>query len=383
MIKTLKMTSFFGLFLAVVTQPFLELDAQAGNHLESTFIKRDCAVGLGTQTVVFQRMQDIWLTNKKSKYHFSSNLGELSKKHSEYFRQVEAFRSEFATEAIGLGQIEAQIKALDGRFSQLYHKLSEIVESDNQFINSTNQLHDALKRLLQNLGELKPRCGDLLEPAQSQLEQELGLWIDRLNQTQRYVALSHEKRAYFLGIVKESLRLGLEQAWATKAGESLANLHQRIQKILDALELQRNIQTWYYQFSVTSSLQVEKNQLLQYEKPLLKLASVYQQGNIYWNQLNSMKLENEMDKTIRNELDAYLKTIQSSIDELTSRGWKGTLERQQLLNSKRLSMLEKLLPDCKKYVDIYTEQAKKVTNFEEYRVAEELYVPIFSQCKLK
>lgn len=369
--------------LTSLTLAFLSTANASSAAYEEALKKRHCAVKLGTFTAEFQRMQKIWFAEKDSRFNIALNFEALKEKHNSYLDQVKQFRDSFSKEVVGLSHIDEQIRSLDSRFAELHDQLSVVVKTDHTFLVSLNLLHQAVGNLTADVNSSLEQCDALTEGELGNLATETSKWRDQIEKLQSFTAMTREKRKKLVTVVHESIRLNLETAWARKAGEDLSALHKRIEKLLNALALQRSILHWYRNLAVSNSVSNLRNQYLQYENPLAALRAGLQEGKTFLSKLDAMGLSSDVDGGIRNELNSYIATLQSSLQELESRGWKGTFERQKLLNQKRLSMLEKLKPGCRSSIEKYNKKATKVTTLAEFRTVESLYVSVFDNCKLK
>lgn len=366
-----------------IGHPILANQALANTKIDEALKKRNCVVGVGSMTAEYERLNEIWLTNPDTRYNISLNLQSLDTKHTEYMSQVESFRSNFKTQAEKLTDISQQITVLDENFRQQFRKLSAVAQADEVFTSSLNSLHETLSSMVVKLNKLSSECGDTLSEERTALATDVVDWKETIGKLVSYTEMTKEKRKNFLLIVNESLRLELEKNWAIKAGENLAALHNRIQKILDVLALQRTILNWYKNFATSGEVSNLRNQYLQYEAPLRALYAGLNQGREFLKKLNAIDAPANVDAELRPEILGYLTTIESAIRDLEKAGWEGTFARHKMLNQKRLTMLDKLTSGCKPAIDEYNQKTAAVKVQSDFRIAEQFYFAIYDNCKLK
>ena len=82
-------------------------------------------------------------------------------------------------------------------------------------------------------------------------------------------------------------------------------------------------------------------------------------------------------------LATFRAVIDENIELIQQRGWKGQLERQMLLNTKRRSLGSKLNPVCAESIESHLKAASEVRNIAQFRVVEGLYSHSLASCELQ
>ena len=79
-------------------------------------------------------------------------------------------------------------------------------------------------------------------------------------------------------------------------------------------------------------------------------------------------------------LNSFEKSLDENLKGLEERGWKGQLERQVTLNSKRKEMASRLDARCVESIDRHLVGSRIVGSIEEYRIVEGLYKASVENC---
>jgi hypothetical protein len=372
-------------FLKLISVPLVWMSVVASANPEVSHLReqRACILKLGSLAATYELFQASWLSNKDSKYNVERNLSELQKQHSEYANSVTQFVAQFDSSfLLSRGTFSEAAAELDKRYAQTIASVDRTLIADDVFMYSVNSITNGLSQLSNEIASINSAtCIHTPSVQQAEiLNDNVRPWIAKMKETSAYVAAAKQKRLRVLDVALESLKASLAGAWSQKTTQDLASIRNTIDGIFRAESILRECREWYANFAVNSETTKLANQYLQFEEPLRRMRIALLKGSRYSVAIAKLDLPPQTREEALRQVRAYVSTLQSSIENHQTLGWRGLLARQKLLNEKRRELRGRLSAACLKEIDAYESVASKVETLSEFRLAEKQYRVLYNAC---
>jgi hypothetical protein len=332
-----------------------------------------------------KRLMEFWFNNPDSDYNLEKNFVALQEKHKQYITLVDRFVQTTVQVPSTLEDLTKQLDSLGKEHEKYAQALGEVVRADEIFAYSIDTLVKGLeenKAILKQIfnednvdPELQPTIEEIISTTQS--------WIDKAIYLKKYILQSSQKRSLLFGLVLDKLRLYLESEYASKSSQKLEDLQGQIGSILDADDLLREIENWWFHTALLNGFgNGFLSKYLQYEKPLYIMRSNYAEGLSFLDRIDALNLPPNTRSVILNELQGFLDTLNVEIKKLTSQGWQPLFERQKFLVSKREEISSRFSARCKEAISSYKLKEEDIKTLEEFSTAEMLYFNVVNYCHI-
>ena len=313
-------------------------------------------------------------------YYLSTN--------TDFFKLIDDFINEESklSAKSTLEDINNHYKSSDARLKVLGDRLYPLSQIETQFLSYLDGTKKALSRYLsKNKATLIWLAGEDCKNAAVR-EKLLLIQADASEFTQSVANLNDFSLALRMRRVNLVQRLQyissqrVDQLWRSKFSQAANQTRDEIDGLLRTVRLGSELQEYWILVNMRGLGDGLHLKYLQYQAPLRILIAELGRLKAFEDRFLNLKSPGPEQGMYLGKIKNYRDLIQKEIQNLNTKGWRGQLDRQVLLNKKRL---EKAVGPCKEKITEHLEAATKVAVASEFPKLELLYVEGIATCATK
>jgi|GEM_PF-4862031 len=273
---------------------------------------------------------------------------------------------------IALSEKLYQIAKKDSLYLSLLAHME--VEADKEYSKISLHIRDMISTRCKNAG---------IEPVGYFIESDVHTVTANIEQLRGFTLDSIDKRNLIVKRIYQEIRQKYVDQYQLLAGQQLGQIGADAIDVLTMAKVGEEMLNWWTtanQNGLAKSLHLK---YLQFETPRDLLLVEKQRGSQFEASLRSIKnAPTEMSSYYFSRLATFQKTITDNLKTLTDRGWKGQLERQILLNTKRKAAGDRLSSVCMEQIQSHLDAGTLVKTLDQFRSVENLYARSLHACQI-
>jgi hypothetical protein len=317
------------------------------------------------------------------------NFDGLGVYQKQFFNELQTFIETYQSDSSDtLDGIQSQILKIDQGQMAFGDKIAEIAKKDSLYLALLAQMKneankERARRASQIQDLLASRCKNAgLESIAGFIEADIRSVVENMEHLRGFTLDSIEKRNLIVKNVFQEIRQKHVDEYQILAGEQLRKTGAVATDVLEIAKVGEAMLNWWIaanQNGLAKSLHLK---YLQFETPRDLLLLEKQRAAKFDEALRSFKYAPaDLSAYYLTRLASFQKTINDNLKTLQDRGWKGQLDRQVLLNTKRKAA-PSLSQTCRDSLQKHLDTAALVKKAEQFTAVETLYAVSLSVCQL-
>ena len=376
------MSLFLAMSLAVVLPVSARADDAEYERLKNV---KTCITTLREADQRLGVILDTWFTGEQSAVAVASHFAVVQQQHQKFLDELDTYAKLSTVTPTNLEALAAAIAETEQPAPGVLRTRDLANEYSERFLLGLVSLDDGLNEVGGEFEAAGRVCPYGESEAQGAIARSLELVKSlrlELGRMRIFVAEAIATRLDLFGALLASRRITLYQAYAREAGQSLDAIRSAVEATLAADRFARRIENWWFAAAVTRGVgRGLTTRDLQYTEGLRKLRADAQTGREFEQELRQITgLPDGARRILEADLTLYLKQIIAEIDRVEAGGWRGMLERQKLLTSRRRAIAAQLNSLCIKEIAAFEQLAATVANADEARATELAYQRQLAAC---
>jgi len=324
-----------------------------------------------------------WIYNQWLKpdgpWSVADNFKKLQRHNLKRYNEIsEVVDSSFNTPDDFYG-LQEHVRKLDGAQSEPSRLINDIRVMNYKFELSLYDLESAIVSLQRETEFLAKNC-EGYEDGLNQFLKVSKLWQDDIMLYRRFIEKQRIRIENLYLVALEAARTHAFTRYIDKTNEKIDAVTAKLEAALE-LDRQYGVYAKWWSYLNANGLigYGLHTRALQYRRPLQVLMSQLVEARNHHDRIARLNSDSTQ-KHVLNEIKFSMELIQTEIDTLKAKGWKGQWEQQKFLNQHRKVKIAPNSPRCDKSLKLYTKYASKISNEEEFSIAESYYQGVLKGC---